>query len=410
MSKENGMTVVEDGDQGEEIDVSFALADYQTVHNDLLNIRSSRAQMFMGTLGLVGTFVVAILSASGSTASSANPYSWEPWLLWASLVPIGLRVVAIMETVNKTQGIAKRSSYLEVLSEYLRKKDFRIPHWSGWKKAVHAFERCTEYYSDTGGHKDCPLANNIRKEKDKEQTESSTELDTGKEAQTGDDTETKWKRFQQSCHLIWRGVLGEKKTAPACSAFAKVNTYSVTNMKSIPLLPNILYSTESLSMYVYIAVLFITSGGLLSILAAEIMGYPNFNLRHYLLPIFIGLTVGTILIGWNLRVRGRKGRRKLNTFNTVYAVFSSGLTLVLFISIHADFTGDNVKYWPAVAGYVLGATIAGVVVYSTFGFYRKLETLRRGKYSLERLRMQWSIMFKYCPLMDENTNVSIPFV
>ncbi len=442
----------QDEEQGEEIDTSFALLDYRLVHNSLLDIRSCRTHIFMGTLGIIGAVAVAILSILGATAkpikdptpalsivgttnnpteeqmSAFNPAgatnrpikeptsvssSWETWLLWASLVPMGLLAVAIMSTIHKTQSLAKRLSYLEVLGEYLKKKkELRIPHWSGWKKAVHVLERCTEYYSDTGGHKDCTLANNIRKEKAKKQTESSSnekdEVNTDKEAQTEVDENARWyKKFQQCFIRIWISILGKKKKAPLCSKFSKDKAIDYMNENRIHLLPNILHSFASLSTYIYIIALFIASGGLLSSLAAVIKECEGFEVSHYLVAVLIGLTVGMILTGVHLKMRKKKAWRKLNTFLTVSAVFSSGLTLVLFISIHiAHFTDNNIKHWPAVSGYVLGATIAWVVVYAAYRFYHKLETLRRGKYSFERQRLQWAVMFKYCPLMNENTNVS----
>lgn len=398
----------QDEGQGEGLDVGFALLDYRLVHNSLLDIRSCRTHIFMGTLGIIGAVAVAILSILGSVENSANSSSWRTWLLWASLVPIGLLAVAIMTTIHKTQNLAKRLSYLEVLSEYLRKKDFKIPHWSGWKKANRVLERCTAHHSDACVNHKCKVAMTFLEKHpkvDKPTPKENVKEGTDKETQK----EKKYKILWQFCCRIWRDMFGEKKTTPVCARLAK--THSADGVKGVRLLPNFLYSFASLSMYVYITILFIASVGLLSNLAVVIKDHEGFTMGQYLSAVFIGLIVGVILTSLHLWSRGKKLERRLNKcLNIIYIVVSSGLILVLSISIlKANYAGADSNHLSAVVGYVLGATIAGVVVYSAYSFYRKLDKLRRGKDSIERMRMHWAIMFKHCPLMDEKTNVSLSF-
>ncbi|MHC4498958.1 MAG: hypothetical protein ACYS21_07590, partial [Planctomycetota bacterium] len=125
-------------------DLAFARMDYDLVHKEIMNIKGCRANIFVGTIGILGAVGVALLGIFGASEVAA----WRKWLPWAALIPIGLLTTAIFATIHKARKLNMRRGYMEALAEYLVRGD--VPQrFCGWAKAKFIVDRC-RLHRETG--------------------------------------------------------------------------------------------------------------------------------------------------------------------------------------------------------------------------------------------------------------------
>ena len=104
--------------------LAFARKDYELVHQEILDIKSCRTNLFMGTLGVLGMLGIAVLGILGAISSASvvgignqnilriiKSSSWKIWLPCAALMPVGLLVCSILATIHKAIGLNMRPGY-----------------------------------------------------------------------------------------------------------------------------------------------------------------------------------------------------------------------------------------------------------------------------------------------------------
>ena len=350
--------------------LTFALKDYDVVHTEIMDIKSCRTNIFVGTLGFVGAVGIAILGIVGASDAA----SWLEWLPWAALIPVGLLTSAILATVHKARGISVRAGYMEALSEYLAKGD--VPKcFCGWTKAKLVLDRC-------GVH-------------------------PGKK-ETLDD----------------RSVCPENKEEASCPIVAKKLAREL--VKDIRWRPDLLHSFTSLSTHIYTVAYVVAVGSLLFAVMSTIKSHMSgFSRKIYIIVCGAVITaVFSIIIkaGRQVGIRGRKDSELQGeasaeenfpetmsekllrwVFLQNFGYFAGGVVTTLFLGLLYAQTKDVAASWVAVVAYCLGGGISALAISIGYSFYDKVKSLRKGRHSIERWRHIWKICFERCPLIAGDT-------
>jgi hypothetical protein len=401
-------TVVHKIEKSPESYLDFEKMDYELVHKEVIDIKSCRTNIFMGTIGLLGTVGVAILGILG-TATKA---SWELWLPFAASIPTLLLTCAILSSIHKARALSERLGYMEVLGEYLT-ADKKGKYYSGWIKSQRVTKRCEIY-------------NNIRKELGKklgivkknilkltsELNQMGTQDSVRKEKEAELDG---YKKIQKQLEQ----EIPEFATCGAsnrCSTDARNLVRRV--IKRIELRPYFLEGFTSLSTHIYtaayiisvIALLFATINSLKTML-------PNLIGTTYWILVMTGLGVTVVFVALCLYTKHKADKnnevkrdetswesetRTEKTFK-VYKVIAGMMLPALIIVLFLPKVGSVFDKTATIAAYCLGAAIAATAVSLAYSFLTKVESLRRGRHSHERWRHIWKIRFERCPLMNRPT-------
>jgi hypothetical protein len=317
----------------------FGQIDYQTVHKEVIDIKSCRTNIFIGTLGLLSAAAMAVLTIWGSRES----YSWVKWLPAASLIPLFLLSSAILSTIHKARGINKREGYMEILGEYLL---LNVPpkHYGGWAKANRLNSVCEMFLPKKSGSqlRKCPANEKLY----------------------------------------------------CCIDASKEGSETVDNKASLH--PDLLESFTSLSMYAYSFAYFVCLTTFLfsGFYAAKAIFKAHFSGGWYFSAIGIGLIPPSIyyIITYVKQTRCR---------GLIYplSVLVCGLVWYFIYNELASFQNR----WYALLAYIFGLIPSTVFGCLGYYFLDKVKSLRRGQYSPERWRYIWQIRFLQCKQMAEIT-------
>jgi len=405
-------------------DVAFARMDYKMVHREIMDIKSCRTNLFMGTIAVIGGVGIAILGIRGTLKESP----WQNWLPLATMIPIGLLTSAIFATIHKARGINVRAGYMEALGEYLAKGK-APPKFCGWFRAKLVLDRCKIYLR-------------INKEKLakcevyklSEQKHKDKRKDTNKEVEESFNSTRKHKaskingrtRIGQFVFRFFTSVFKRKrKEKQACSVEAKVKASEIN--KIVAVLPPFLHSFTSLSTYIF-SLSYLLSIILLlwAILAATFSkNIQDFQLWLYL----IGIVIGGVITGFAIRILAKKwwaarsnqnGKVEIKSVKTKqnvpwedffrsYSFFAGAFIapLLSFALVCALAWGKSAS-WDAMKAYGFGSVVSAITVSIAYSCYDKVASLRRGRHSFERWRHIWKMCFEYCPLMEEPTQHELP--
>lgn len=360
--------------------LEFARMDYEQVHREVMDIKSCRTNIFVGTIGVIGAIAVAILGIL-NVASSTR---WQYWLLFASIVPALLLVSSMLSTIHKARGITKRVGYMEALGEYL--SIGKIPRFfGGWHKASRVKYRCQRY---------------IQMKITKMQASQAQQC----------------KQVEVTMKLIFSE--GEKNTETStlslddkdlefCNKIAKDNTSNY--LKGISMVPSMLDSFTSLSTHIYTIAFFIS---IVSLLAA-VFEVIRTRMSDAPLWLFWMLVCSGALIS-SLFVRRCMNSMKDTSSNSLqsnkqgerfFKIYRYIAGFILPICLIVLLLGGNSNIFSVTVLYITGAIISAIGVSVAYSFYEKIRSLRKGRYSIQRWRHIWKIRFKRCPLMIEETQI-----
>jgi len=337
--------------------LEFAYKDYDLVHREIMDIKSCRTNIFVGTLGVIGAMGVAIVGILGT----ADATTWDNWLPFAATIPTLLLTCSILSTIHKAKGINVRAGYMEALSEYLAWG--KVPEFfCGWARASRVGKRC-EIFNKMG-------------------------------------------------HKLDQGLKPTCKGEPNCSELAKEFTREY--VKHIELKPYLLESFTSLSTHIYAGAYLIS---VVSLLAATMRALRNkvigFQSEWYWIVVGIGAIFTGLFIIANILSNKWGGRRnedrsgkprshkgtfveRLFKFYKHFAGFSLPCLLIVLILSKGDGLYHIIRM---IAAYGLGAVITAAFMSAGYSFYNKLSSLRRGHHSLARWRYIWRLRFAICPRM-----------
>ena len=341
--------------------LEFAYKDHDLVHREIMDIKSCRTNIFVGTLGVIGAIGVAIVGILGT----ADATTWDNWLPFAATIPTLLLTCSILSTIHKARGINERAGYMEALAEYLAWG--KVPEFfCGWARASRVGKRC--------------------------------------------------KIFKKMGHKLDHGQKPTCKGEPDCSELAKKATCEY--VKHIELKPYLLESFTSLSTHIYAGAYLIS---VVSLLAATMRALRNrvigFQSEWYWILVGIGAIFTGLFIIANIlsnkwgggrnedrsgTPRSHKGTffQRLFKFYKHFAGFSLPCFLIVLILSKGDGPYNTIRM---IAVYGLGAAIAAAFMSAGYSFYDKLSSLRRGHHSLERWRYIWRLRFAICPRMIQDT-------
>jgi len=364
--------------------LAFAQMDYDLVHREIIDIKSCRSNIFVGTLGILGAIGTAILSIIGLSPPQTKQEfffgmyritlpiqsSCPKWLFSACLIPVVLLICSIFATIHKAKNLNMRVSYLEVLSEYLANGK-TSECWVGWLKAKQVFDRCKIYM------------------KNNEEKISSCEI-------------RKYYLQKQDSRLSSKlscGVEGKKKSLEITK---KISTFTTP-----------LNSFTSLTTYIYGSFLIISSGILLFVLMNITKGSideDGFNSTRYWRIVALGVIVTLSLYSLKTYLPKKESTRRMKKwaqrFYGAYCIFC-GIAVPSFLLIWFCKQNWGVSYYPIMIAYTLGVAISIGIVILVCYFYNQIRSLRKGKFSQERLRHVWKLCFEYCPLMKEETPIEL---
>lgn len=341
--------------------LAFAQMDYDTVHREIMDIKSCRTNIFTGTLGVIGAIGVAIVGILGTV----DTIRWDRWLPFAAAIPTLLLTCSILSAIHKARGINERAGYIEALAEYLARG--KVPEFfCGWPKASRVGKRCEIF---------------------------------------------KKMNIKQVPNLTCRGE-------PDCTELAKGFTSEYA--KHVELKPDLLESFTSLSTHIYAGAYFIS---VVSVLTATMKALRTkvspFDPVMYWLLVGIGAVFTGLFIILNVFSSKRDGARnkrqsgplkwhqrisvgRLFKLYKHFAGFSLPVLIVIVV-LTLSYGNDNEKATlntiNIIAVYGLGAVIAAACVSAGYSFYDKLYSLRRGYQSLERWRYIWKIRLGCCSRM-----------
>ncbi len=288
--------------------LEFANEDYKLVHREIMDIKSCRTNIFMGTLGVLGAVGVAILGIRGTKLGT----SWRTWLPLASLIPVGLLISAILATIHKARGINERAGYLEALAEYLA--NGVVPdYFCGWPKAKELFKRCKIYLqlgTNLRINKKCKLGQ-IANEKlaecklyqtAKEKMEEENKKNVESEQTKSKDLKAKKRGRFHSVFLhikksFFAYFFSRKKYKPYCFREAKPKANVITNHLTTFTYP--LHSFTSLSTYVFGVCLIISIGTLLLTIMTTVENHIpiEFSRKVYFCIVMI-LAILTVILAF----------------------------------------------------------------------------------------------------------------
>lgn len=342
--------------------LDFAKVDYDTVHREIIDIKSCRTNIFVGTMGILGAISVAILGILGVKEQAF----WLSWLPFAALVPVCLLLTAIFATIHKARGINVRAGYMEALAEDLA-NDNPPTNSFGWAKAKFIMDRCVIPKGET---------------------------------QT-DKTKCPKRPTKTRCHIVARELARR-------------------NIKNVRWRAPFLHSFTSLSTYIYGIALLAAIGALLVAIVTTIKAKTELNLVIYSLSIVAGAVITAIFSGIivlrrlseakagldvdeaiNLEVSGKD--TPFEKFVRYYGYGACVLAHIVFVVLISALTKDKLASWVPVATYFLGGLMSATAIWGVYACYTKVNQLRRGRYSIERWRHVWKIRFERCPLMVEKT-------
>lgn len=419
--------------------LGFAQRDYDVVHREIIDIKSCRTNLFLGTLGILGAVGTAILGIIG--ISRPQPWqasflgifnmtfpvqetSWHNWLFWASFIPVVLLVCAILSTIHKARGLNMRTGYMEALGECLAEGEAPTC-WKGWMKAKQVVERCKIYMrvdiekiekcklyklqarGEAGGGENC----GAKEEENKLAREENIAGESGDRNSSKEGRTVESERLSR--FLDWVIFWSREKGKVGCFVEGKKN--SVKTTEAMTLLPSLLHSFTALTTYIYGLFLIASSVILIVVLMNIIESHipTKFNRKLYVLVVLCGGALSLMMYGARgllpkgdgaerkrpIRTRLRWAVRGVYMFYTKVCVF--GMPLVLFVLFLRQIGRVDTKL--VIIAYTLGALIPMGAVLLICYFREKVDELRRGKDSPERWRHVWKLCFEYCPLMRDET-------
>ena len=362
ISGENNQALVIERVEDKDPKLEYAKMDYDLVHREIIDIKSCRTNIFMGTLGAVGAVGVGILGVIGLEQND----SIHAWLPWASAIPIGLLTASIIATVHKARGISERAGYMRALSEWLAKG--KVPKcFCGWPTAKIVLEQCQLYLNMKSKMvENCPLKESVKQKE-------------------------------------------EEKKEPLCVTKARCDSLELN--KETTLYPPLLHSFTSFSTYTYGTAYLIAIISLLLGLMAATKHYVNgFNWILYWSLILLAFLI-TSLLGYasvknkvkaDEEGRFKEEREKITNMEIVHKIYTV-VTSVFFPIFLVALVGKSYfglkGIWIPISVYGLGFVIASIGVAIFSNCYEKIYSLRKGRYSVEHRYHLWRTCFENCPLM-----------
>ena len=361
--------------------------DCELVHREIIDIKTCRTNIFMGTLGVLGAVGVGILSVVGLNDKT----SLFTWLPWAAAVPIILLIIAMLATIHKARGLTERVGYFRAVYENLIKQ--RIPKgFCGWFTARLVVEQCQ--YNLQQRNKmlnDCP-------DSFVEQLEKCFQKNN---------------RIVDNCPVSKQIDQNKKhKSEPYCVTKARKDSWIMN--EDVNIIPPFLHSFTSFSTYVFsiafilaVLALFVAISNMLKRQIADI------NISTYW-RVVAGSALVTSLLGYytfKRKVKSYKqsvetGIREKNTITgyifkvytyIVLCMFPAFLGILLSSVFGKEL--ESLDIWQALSLYGFVFVIIAIAGAISESCYNKVYSLRKGRYSPERWYCLWKTCLEDCPLM-----------
>lgn len=331
--------------------VSFFDKECDLVHREIENIKACRTSLFMGTLGILGAAGIAILGIIGSQGNSGSLLSWLPW---AAAIPVLLLTTAIITLIHKARGINERKGYLEAIEEL--KNSQSLKKMKGWILASSTNRRCKIFRDVESNPSICP-----KNKKNELCTDEAEKV-----------------------------------------AYDEINQY-------VKWWPDILNSFTSLCTYVYsFAYLISVSAFLWSMLVyikSRVLPEDIISDSFFWRVVLCGglVTGGVALFTFNGKYKN-KNVVPQKVFSE-YILKWAGLicfvaTPLLLIGLIISFNTGKSASTTAMLAYLLGGVLAATAVFVGYSLFEKVNSLRRGVYSIDCWRHTWKIRFERCPLLN----------
>jgi hypothetical protein len=352
---ENNIVVRETDSSDTKQPLDFAKMDYDTVHREIIDIKSCRTNIFVGTLGIIGAISVAILGILGAKEGGAPLLAWLPW---AAAIPVALLTSAILATIHKARAINERIGYMEALSKDLMKENGpKYKYFQGWSQANCVGRYCRIYCENWQLPHVCPF--------DKNKTNCIDEAET--------------------------------------KAYREINRY-------IKWRPDLLNSFTSLSAHIYSIAYVVAFIGLLWAVMASLHKYiSKTQSDKYFNPIFwtvvtIGGLITAILARKIVKIKHQNPdespkKVKHETWFKWYGYISGAIVPLLIIGLVIAYRIGVSASWMSMLGYSVGGLIAITAVFLAYSLYEKVNSLRRGIYSVNCWRHIWELRFNQCKFM-----------
>ena len=342
--------------------VEFLKLDYGIVHNEIIDIKTCRTNIFIGTVGILGAIAVGVLGLLGMKGG----FKYSIWLPFATLSVMGILYVSLLSSVHKARGINIRVGYMKSLSKWLR-KDMSPPYFPGWQAAREIVEHCQLHLNN-------------------------------------------FAEINKHCSVKKKNQMkNEKKQEPACVTHARKKASKLN--QSIGTFPPLLHTFTSLSTYVYTAIFFIMIFALIfnTMLVTEKYSNPHNNLVYWAIAAagFI-ITLAAVYYTINDKIEKDKKnqfhneREKITNSEKMLKIcaYLAGLLLLSAILIIMFMSAEK-GILTIIAVYSLGFLISVVSLYAGYVSYDKIYSLRKGRYSIEHWYYVWDTCFRECPLMKE---------
>jgi hypothetical protein len=325
------------------------LKDYELLHREILDIKSCRANIFVRTLAIIGAIMVGILAILGNREKSSG--EMERWLLWASTVPSLLLLSAILSTIHKARGINKREGLMAAIAKGIAYNK-PLKHYGGLTRAHQVDELC-EYIDKDKNHHKCRKM-------------SIEEI----------------KPFTKN--IPYRAKL--------LNTFTSLSTYIygfTFFLCTLGILWSILYmlnikTAESQTQRNNF--LFSAGAGIFVVFLAYGLKYTFYNLfKKFISPLF----------------KENKNKDKLRKFMRNIMFFFSllimSLVVIVLLILYIIFPAyTDVIYF----GYLIGGCVSLMATYIGISCFTTVDSLRKGKHSVECWKHTWEYRFDNCPLMN----------
>lgn len=379
------------------------------VHTEIENIKNCRTSIFMGTLGILGAAGIAILGILGSQTGTVGLLGW---LLFAAAIPVLLLTTAIITITHKARGLNERHGYLEAIEEMRNTgQEEKIKGWILTKSG-----RKCEILQDARSRKSFPM--------------------------------TKWGEIRWRLYRPFKkdtkldGQCIGDKNIDRCTDVAKNRAQEEIN-KYVGLLPDMLNSFTSLCTYVfsfaYLVAVAVFLWSMLTVVNTALINAETVSVKSsttVVSPAAAPVAGDADLVNAdNASATTGTAPAKADTGQTnenpvgginyyiFWAAAAVGMIAVLmrvFVRVHRLVPLDLLPLlafivimhiwstvpWMALCAYCSGYLVALLASIIACRSLKSVDSLRRGRHSIDRWRHAWKIRFDRCPLMDPTFDIT----
>lgn len=321
------------------------------VHAEVENIKDCRTSVFVRTLAILGAAGIAILGLINMSEESPPLLTWLPF---AAAIPILLLTTAIATITHKARCINERIGYLEAIEEL--KCNHRLDLMKSWILSYATNRKCKIYDGNNSNNsKTCPI-----------------------------------NKGQLHC------IVDGRQTA-----YAEIN-------KHVKLLPHLLNSFTSLCTYVYAFAYIISVTSFLwsiiySIKLYFTAHYPEDNVNSVVFwaAVSIGTTATSLISAKTFKSKlTTSDKTNWEYFLQWLGNLSPVIIALLMLGLVVSLNFGTSATWIALFAYIIGGFASAIAVNIAYSSLEKVNSLRRGRQSVDCWKHVWLIRFAKCPLLN----------